>query len=138
APREIDRNQELIAQVLGFRPELLRTPYGQHCKQLKRIVAERGYSQIGWDIDPQEWRPGRKVEDVVHYITSRLARIRRGRAIVLMHDSREKTVLALPKVLDWLAVHPEIKIVDWRALSRPQSSFRSILLDAFCYIGDAM
>src|SRR5215831_8272051 len=38
APTEIDKNEDLIDQVLGYRPSLLRTPYGQHCKPLVKIV----------------------------------------------------------------------------------------------------
>lgn len=115
APTEIDRNEDLLEQVLGFRPTLLRTPYGQHCRKLREIVDQRGYRQIGWDIDPQEWRGGKKADQVARFIITRLSRLR-GRAIVLMHDTHSATVQALPKVLDWLAKHPEIKVVDWHVL----------------------
>jgi peptidoglycan/xylan/chitin deacetylase (PgdA/CDA1 family) len=115
APREIDHNQELLVQVLGFRPELLRTPYGQHCKKLVELVAERGFSQIGWDIDAQEWRAGKTEAEVSRFIIGHLARAH-GRAIVLLHDTHAVTVAALPKILEWLTQHPEIKILEPRVL----------------------
>jgi peptidoglycan/xylan/chitin deacetylase (PgdA/CDA1 family) len=115
APREIDRNEDLLQEVLGFRPVLLRTPYGQHCKALVKLVAERGYEQIGWDIDAQEWRPGKRAADVARFIIARLAKLH-GRATVLLHDTHADTVEALPIIFDWLAQHPEIKVLDWHAL----------------------
>src|SRR5262249_21257404 len=120
APREIDRNEDLIEEVIGFRPVLLRTPYGQHCRRLREIIAERGYTQIGWDIDAQEWRPGRPADEVARFIIGHLAHLK-GRAIVLLHDTRSATVHALPKILDWLAQHPEIKITDWHILLTPSA-----------------
>src|SRR5262249_49499615 len=115
APREIDRNSELLEHVLGYRPVLLRTPYGQHCAKLRARVAERGLDQIGWDIDAQEWRSGRRADQVAQFIITRLARLQ-GRAIVLLHDTRAVSVQALPKVLDWLALHKQVKIDDWHVL----------------------
>ena len=148
APREIDHNEDLLEQVLGMRPELLRTPYGQHCKKLKEIVAERSYAQIGWDIDAQEWRHGRKGADVARFIIGRLSHLH-GRAIVLLHDTHSVTVDALPRVLDWLAAHPEVKVDDWHVLLKPrerapqgaasgQPSPTSPLLRAVLSLGDRL
>jgi peptidoglycan/xylan/chitin deacetylase (PgdA/CDA1 family) len=129
APDEIERNQTLIEEVLGVRPLLLRTPYGQHCRRLKQIVAERGFEQIGWDIDAQEWLPGSRGARVAKLIIDRLSKLK-GRGIVLMHDTREATVTALPIILDWLDQHKEIKIADWRVLLRPRPPIRSDVLEA--------
>src|SRR5262249_34289526 len=101
APVEIDKNGDLIEQSLGYRPTLLRTPYGQHCAPLMKIVKARGYDQIAWDIDAQEWKPGSKGDKVARFIIDRLAHAH-GRQIVLMHDTHAVTLEALPKILEWL------------------------------------
>jgi peptidoglycan/xylan/chitin deacetylase (PgdA/CDA1 family) len=100
AADEIEKNAQLIEQAIGMRPELFRTPYGSHCKQLSTTLARLGISPIGWDIDPQDWRV-KNTKLVRDYVIRRLARLR-GRAIVLFHDVHEDTVRALPQVLDWL------------------------------------
>lgn len=118
APAEIDKNEDLIEAVLGYRPSLLRTPYGQHCAPLVRLVQQRGYDQIAWDIDAQEWKPGSKGDKVAKYITDHIAHAH-GRTIVLLHDTHAATLDALPKILEWLDKHPEIKVLEPKVLLKP-------------------
>jgi peptidoglycan/xylan/chitin deacetylase (PgdA/CDA1 family) len=132
APYEIDHNEDLIQQTLGYRPTLLRTPYGQHCPDLKKIVAERGYDMINWDIDAQEWRhPSTRADQMAKYIIDHIARSR-GRSIVLMHDTHLVTVQALPVILTWLDQHPEVKVISWEALLKPLP--KSAVLEALGWV----
>jgi peptidoglycan/xylan/chitin deacetylase (PgdA/CDA1 family) len=100
AADEIEENARLIEAAIGTRPELYRTPYGAHCKQLDVTLEKLGIKHTGWDIDPQDWKV-QNTARVRDYIISHLKHLR-GRAIVLMHDIHEDTVEALPQVLDWL------------------------------------
>ena len=100
AADEIEQNAELIEQAIGMRPELFRTPYGSHCKQLAATLAQLGVTHTGWDIDPQDWKV-KNAKLVRDYVIKSLKKLR-GRAIVLFHDVHEDTVRALPEVLDWL------------------------------------
>ena len=54
--QEIEGNAKLIEDAIGQRPDLFRTPYGAHCKQLSTVLDGLGIKPIGWDIDPQDWR----------------------------------------------------------------------------------
>jgi hypothetical protein len=38
---------------------------------------------------------------------------------VLLHDTHAVTLEALPKILEWLDKHPDIKILEPRALLKP-------------------
>lgn len=123
AAQEIEENAALIEQAIGQRPDLYRTPYGAHCKQLSATLAGLGVKHTGWDIDPQDW----KLKDaarIEHYVTGRLKTLK-GRAIVLFHDVQAETVKALPKILDWIASENKartqagrapIKVIDYAYL----------------------
>jgi len=99
-PAEVDTNSEVIAYATGLRPLLFRAPYGVRCRSLDRALAARDLIQIGWNLDPQEW----KCEDqdaVYTYVTQSLAKLQ-GRAILLLHDTHPAAVRALPRILNWI------------------------------------
>lgn len=97
---EIDTNSEIIAYATGLRPLLFRSPYGARCRSLDQALRERDLIQIGWNLDPQEWRAS-DPEAVYSYVTRSLAQLR-GRAILLLHDKHPAAVRALPRILDWI------------------------------------
>jgi peptidoglycan/xylan/chitin deacetylase (PgdA/CDA1 family) len=121
--QEIEGNSKLIEDAIGVRPDLFRTPYGAHCKSLSQTLAGLGIKHTGWDIDPQDWklRNAPKIEAYVERALSTL----KGRAIVLFHDVQAATVVALPRILDWIvqenarrtaAGRPPIKILNYAYL----------------------
>lgn len=99
AAEEIDTNSEIIAYATGVRPLLFRSPYGARCRSLDAALRERELIQVGWSLDPQEWKSSD--EAVFKYVTSNLARLR-GRAILLLHDTHPAAVRALPRILAWI------------------------------------
>jgi peptidoglycan/xylan/chitin deacetylase (PgdA/CDA1 family) len=97
---EIDTNSEVIAYATGLRPLLFRSPYGARCHSLDQALRDRDLIQVGWNIDPQEWR----CEDpdaVFAYVVRKLSRLT-GPAILLLHDTHPAAVKALPRILDWI------------------------------------
>jgi len=98
---EIDSNSELITATTGVRPLLFRSPYGAYCKSLDATLALRGLPDIGWNLDPQDWKNNNE-EAVYKYLVGKLAHLK-GRGILLLHDTHPASVNALPRVLDWLA-----------------------------------
>jgi len=121
---EIDASTELIAETTGVRPLLFRSPYGAFCPSLKAALTARGLPDIGWNIDPQDWKTGNSEEAVLAYLTGKVTELK-GRGIMLLHDTHEASVHALPRFLDWLAheneravrAHrPPVNIIDYRVL----------------------
>jgi peptidoglycan/xylan/chitin deacetylase (PgdA/CDA1 family) len=121
---EIDENAELIAASTGIRPFLFRSPYGAFCHSLEAALQARGLVDIGWNLDPQDWKVDRDEEFVYQYLTRKLSRLE-GRGILLLHDTHLASVHALPRILDWLAREnardiragrPPITITDYRAI----------------------
>ena len=97
---EIDTNSELIAYATGIRPLLFRSPYGARCRSLDQALRDRDLVQVGWSLDPQEWRASDQ-NAVFSYVTESLAKLR-GKAILLLHDKHPAAVHALPRILDWI------------------------------------
>jgi len=99
---EIDSSTELIAETTGVRPLLFRSPYGAFCRSLEDALNARGLPDIGWNIDPQDWKTGNSEDAVFAYLTGKVDQLK-GRGIMLLHDTHEASVHALPRFLDWLA-----------------------------------
>ena len=51
-----------------MRPLLFRSPYGARCRRLDQALRERDLLQVGWSIDPQEWKGGSE-DQIVEYVT---------------------------------------------------------------------
>jgi peptidoglycan/xylan/chitin deacetylase (PgdA/CDA1 family) len=120
---EIDGNAELLAQATGVRPLLFRAPYGAFCHSLEVALDARGLPDIGWNLDPQDWK-SESEEAVYNYLVSKISRLH-GRGILLLHDTHTASVRALPRMLDWLAREnrrdveegrPPVTIVDYEVL----------------------
>jgi peptidoglycan/xylan/chitin deacetylase (PgdA/CDA1 family) len=117
---QIDDNAELIAQATGVHPLLFRAPYGAFCHSLEVALAARELPDIGWNLDPQDWKSDNEAA-VYRYLIDKLAHLR-GRGILLLHDTHLASVRALPRVLDWLAGEnrravaegrPPVTIIDY-------------------------
>jgi peptidoglycan/xylan/chitin deacetylase (PgdA/CDA1 family) len=138
---EIDGNSEMITAATGMRPLLFRSPYGARCRRLDRALRERDLLQVGWSLDPQEWKGGNE-DQIVEYVTRRIAR-GGGRSILLLHDTRQEAVRALPRILDWIAREndraaregrPPLKIRDYSVFlpprpPLPETGFEPFLAD---------
>ena len=138
--QEIEGNAKLIEDAIGQRPDLFRTPYGAHCKQLSTVLNGLGIKPIGWDLDPQDWRL-RNAPKIEAYVEKHLMTLH-GRAIVLFHDVQAATVIALPHILDWLdkenarragVGQPQIKILNYAYLL-PQRKLVPPFLDAIARV----
>lgn len=91
---EIDRTQAVIAAASGAAPRMLRPPYGDVDQRVRDLA---GLPIVVWDVDTNDWRtPG---ADLV--IERAVGWSARG-SIVLMHDTHEETIEAVPEVIEGL------------------------------------
>ncbi|MBJ7458583.1 MAG: polysaccharide deacetylase family protein [Thermoleophilaceae bacterium] len=95
ATRQITRTNRSIVRASGFRPCVMRPPYGSTSRSLVSRVRAQHMTSILWDVDPQDWRsPGTGV--IVNTIRGQT----RGGSIILEHDGggpRGQTLAALPQ-----------------------------------------
>jgi peptidoglycan-N-acetylglucosamine deacetylase len=97
---EIDDGQRVVQRAADMPTPWFRTPYGARCARLDAELAERGVTHFHWDIDPQEWRHGNAKRAIANVI--RALEQTQGRAVLLMHDTKQATVKALPVILLWI------------------------------------
>ncbi|MFT3734732.1 MAG: polysaccharide deacetylase family protein [Rhodocyclaceae bacterium] len=96
---EVTNADALLKQVDGARSPLFRFPYGAHNKEALQLLDEAKLRSVMWNIDSLDW-----ADPVPSSIADRVLRTvdAEGRGIVLFHDIHERTVKALPMVLDRL------------------------------------
>jgi peptidoglycan/xylan/chitin deacetylase (PgdA/CDA1 family) len=82
---------------LGADPQWFRPPYGYTDDRVKAAVAAAGLREVLWTTDTFDWQEG-PVSEVVE----RALAVEPG-GNILMHDGKQRTVDALPAILDGLA-----------------------------------
>lgn len=103
---QILRAETTIAGAVGFKPRLVRPPYGEIVPRQLDWAKKRGYTVVNWDVDSSDWRQ-LSADQVFRNVT----RTVRPGSVVLMHagggvgQSLSGTVEALPKLIDWLREH---------------------------------
>ncbi len=101
---EIDRTQEAIEKITGYRPTLFRAPYGGRWFGLYPVLRERGMRLVQWSNVGYDWK--KKTAAIVHATLKHLA----SGSVILLHDGhkvrppgetdRSNTVQALPAIID--------------------------------------
>jgi peptidoglycan/xylan/chitin deacetylase (PgdA/CDA1 family) len=67
------------------------------------VIRELGYTHYHWHVDPDDWRTGRTAEEVRDSVKEQVNNnIRNGREqiIILLHDRYQKTLEALPGIIE--------------------------------------
>ncbi|TCJ03146.1 polysaccharide deacetylase family protein [Cytobacillus praedii] len=96
---EIDRAGKSIKSVIGKRPSIIRTPYGETNNQVVEIARQEGYSVVLWSIDTLDWSQ----KDASNIINNVMNHVRNG-DIILMHSDSKKAeaAKALPELIERL------------------------------------
>jgi uncharacterized caspase-like protein/peptidoglycan/xylan/chitin deacetylase (PgdA/CDA1 family) len=96
---EIMGTDTLLRAVDPQRSSLFRFPYGARNKEGMHMLADAHLKSVMWNIDSLDW-----ADPVPSSIADRVLRSvdKEGRGIILFHDIHERTVKALPLVLEKL------------------------------------
>lgn len=78
---ELTETEKVLANIIGFKPRLFRSPYGALNEEMMDQLVELDFTVVGWDVDSLDWKQeGTEViEDNV------LSNVGFG-SIILMHD----------------------------------------------------
>ncbi len=93
---ELERTNEAIFSVIGRRPRFFRPPYGVTNPMLRKAVRYLGCIVVGWNVRSMD--TARHERSVLKRV---MKRIRPG-SIVLLHDTDEKVVGILQRILEQL------------------------------------
>jgi len=93
---ELQRTNSIIADIVKMNPLLYRPVYGVTNPSIKRAVKRIGIQSIGWSV--------RSLDTVLseEETFKRLLKTRKG-DIILLHDTSEKTVNILERLLQFLS-----------------------------------
>ena len=83
-----------IAKITGTVSLMLRPPYGNVNKKVKKIARKLGLAIVNWSLDPNDWKT-RNAEAVYTYIMSNL----KDGDIVLCHDIYDSTTWAMSHII---------------------------------------
>lgn len=88
---DLIKTDEIYKSITGSEINLLRPPYGAYKKDM---LSELNYTLVLWNIDTEDWR----YNDVDRIINTVLDNLSDG-SIILMHDSYNRTIEAVDKLL---------------------------------------
>jgi len=103
---EIDRTQEAIEKITGYRPNMFRPPYGVRWFGIFSVLRQRSMTMVQWSDTGYDWKcdSGEIVRQAVRTLGPG--------SIILLHDGREcrtpnevnrsRTVRALPLIIDFI------------------------------------
>lgn len=120
---EIDQTNRLLRTVANVQTPLFRPPYGERdAKVLAAIEAHRMRS-ILWNIDSKDW-----ADPVAKSVANRvIAGARRSdHGIILLHDIHERTIDALPLIIETLTAEG-YRFLAWNGegfVEEPRESVR--------------
>jgi len=91
---ELADTQRILERTTGRRVDLMRPPYGSRDARTDRAVTRLGMVPVLWDVDTRD-SAGAGSDQIV---ANAEAGLRPG-AIILMHDTYNRTLTALPRIL---------------------------------------
>eukprot|EP01034_Spumella_vulgaris_P043966 gene43966-54633_t len=112
---EILNTDVLLKAVDADRSPLFRFPYGARNSEGMAMLHKAKLQSVMWNIDSLDW-----ADPVPSSIAGRVLQgvEKEGRGIILFHDIHERTVKALPMILDRLVAEgirprPWVERIDW-------------------------
>ncbi|MGG3456168.1 Peptidoglycan-N-acetylglucosamine deacetylase [compost metagenome] len=100
---EILRTEKIIQNSVGYRPKLIRPPYGEIREEQVQWAKKNGYTLVNWNVDSQDWKGIDK-----NKVKSNVIDTAGPGSIILQHSgggvgsNLNGTIQALPEIIDTL------------------------------------
>jgi peptidoglycan/xylan/chitin deacetylase (PgdA/CDA1 family) len=91
---EIENGASTIARVTSRTVTLFRPPHGNYDAATIKAAGDAGETVVLWDVDPGDWRT--LTSDQIADLVTRQAR---APAVILLHNGKDATVEALPRIV---------------------------------------
>lgn len=99
---QIGKTQKIFEELLGIDPMLYRPPFGAITDEQISYLEVKGYKQVRWSIDSEDWDPEKNAPEKILY---RILLDADDGGIVCLHSAegdRSNTVKALPQIIEKL------------------------------------
>ncbi|MDP3014380.1 MAG: polysaccharide deacetylase family protein, partial [Candidatus Subteraquimicrobiales bacterium] len=113
---QIRKTEKAIFKATGVKTNLFRPPRGIYSNTVRKLLLKEGYKIILWTVSTLDWR-----QVSAEKMLRRVKLYVRDGGIVLFHDSgallrregasRERTIDALPLIIDYLRNEQGFKII---------------------------
>lgn len=113
--QQIERTQHVLSGLIGYKPKLVRPPYGEITEPQLRWMKRNHFFVVNWDIDSLDWK-----ELNMQQVTDNVLPYIHPGAIILQHSAggnRQNlsgTVKALPRIIQ------KLKDDGYRIVTVPQ------------------
>jgi len=100
--QELNKNDAMIYKTIHVHPILFRPPYGACSELCTATITKLGYKKVTWHFLVNDWDVNKTSSEK---IADQIIKNAKPGAIMAMHDgggNREKTVQALPVIIDTL------------------------------------
>lgn len=98
---EITQNQDDLSAIIGYKPDLIRPPYGIITNDFLHVAQEMKLRIFTWSNDSEDWRTRNDPTTIVNNVFVKL----KPGGIILMHDktaNKANSIKALPRIIDRL------------------------------------
>lgn len=95
--RELNKTNQLIEKITGKKVQFFRPPFGVTNPRVAKGIDSSGMTAVGWSV-----RTFDTVAKNVQSIIDKATRSTKGGDIILLHDTENSTVEALPEILNQL------------------------------------
>lgn len=121
---EILNGHAYVFMNLGWIDPFFRFPHGDSNDEMKTYLKENGIHSFRWNIDSYDWQS----TNIMGIVQNTLNKIKsqNDRGIVLFHDTLKQTTLALPIILDQLALEGYTLVLP--VLDQPDLRFENVPL----------
>lgn len=100
AKEDITRGHETLYAVMGWVDPFFRFPHADVNADLKKFIKQEQIASFYWNMDSLDWQktdPSKLIESTIRVINEN-----NFRGILLFHDTKKQTALALPIILEYL------------------------------------
>ncbi|MGI5824333.1 MAG: polysaccharide deacetylase family protein [Bacillota bacterium] len=94
---DLEKSAAVFQQLVGYKPYLMRCPYGNINDTVKALNSQMGMISAMWNIDTLDWKKNNP-DSIVNSVKAYAG----GGQIILMHEGKDIDLQALPKILQWL------------------------------------
>ncbi len=91
---ELTQTNAMIEKITGVKPVYMRPPNGSISPDLPAVLDKTGMTAIMWSVDTRDWSTSDQ-----NLIYNRVVSGAKPGAIIVLHDVRNSTVAALPRII---------------------------------------
>ena len=94
--KELEKYDDTIEKLLGYRTKAFRCPYGEYNDNVITTVRDMGYEVWQWDIDTIDWREERSAQTILDTVIPKL----HPGCVILCHNNGYKIKEYLPTLIE--------------------------------------